>query len=709
MISFKSKKKLYITICLALILFQGWVVFIALKYPYLGVSLAESENNTWYVSKFYKDGLAQKSGLAINDQLVKIDGQAAHFHPPAAKFHELEQTRSIEVLRDGISITFDFNNSEKYFPLRSVAVLAELLLFGVAAILAFKIKNSPAGSALIATFLLMGVAFMAAEASSRSDILSIIVVLTSMSLIPFTFALFIYYFLTQKGYRLYIGKRLQAVIIILTSTVFLRLIYFFDLPLYLIRIIDRTFTLICFTFGCLVVLSLLISTFRKNRLEYSFSALIVRIILQSFGMAFIPYLSLTIIPDLTGEAIVHHTKAVWFIILFPLSFIYFAVKYKLLEHAPFLRSLFGRNHYQVLSFNRLLAEYGRTNALNEWEKQLFPQFCKVLRLEAIGLRIVDQGNVRLYAHGPLDEEALVQAFADGRHTENGYQIYAIQSKFEFNSQLIIKRSLPLKPIRKEQQLCIDVLIAWLSITLENMYLSEKLSLKVENLMTESAAASEQTGEHALWFRKTLYQIQEKERRRIASELHDTVMQDIYFARQRISAIRNSASLPAHTDEQLVELSEYLDVINSNLRDANFQLYPHLLREIGFAQTISSLIEDERVHASFQLTLRIEQKTEWDQLDSDTHHHLFRIMQELLSNARKHAGAELVQFHLYYKDNCYVMEYEDDGAGFDIHLEQEGAGLRNIEHRVHSLDGELKLKTAVLQGLKLSLSLHEKMD
>ncbi len=701
---FKIRPLIYTMLLLMLV----WTSYITFKHPYLGIGLSQNEQNQWFISEFYKDGIAENAGLELNDIIISINDRKPENHPSAIKFFTIEQAYTVDISRGDTIHNFNFAHSFSSLTFRYAMVLTSaLLFFSLAAFTAQRVIHSKTGNSLIATFLTMGIVFLCAEASSREDIASRILVYSFMSAVPFVFAKFIYHFLTQKGYKLYSYERVNAFLWLMIALAVIRIIYFFDLPLHIYHVIDRTVTLLSFSAGCLLVMNLLLAVYLKNRLEYSFSALIVRIVLLAFGSSFIPYLLLAVMPDIIGYPLVSYSRAFWFILLFPLSFVYFAVKYKLVEHTPYIRSLFSPHHHQVLSFNRLLAEYGRTNALNEWEKELFPRFCKVLRLQAIGLHIVDQENVRLYRYGPMEEEELVKAFAKERRPDHLYQIYAIQSKFDLTSHLIIKRELPAKSIGKEQQQCIDVLIAWLSITLENMYLSEKLSLKVENLMTETAAASEQKGEHALWFRKTLYQMQEKERRRIASELHDTVMQDIYFARQRISAIRNSATLPAPTDEQLVELSEYLDVINSSLRDANFQLYPHLLKEVGFTATISNLIEDERVHAPFQLTLRIEQKNEWDRLDSDTHHHLFRIIQELLSNARKHAGAEQVSLHLYIDEHNFMMNYRDDGAGFDLNLEHDGAGLRNILHRTHSLDGTMQVKTALLQGVWLTISLPEK--
>ncbi|MNZ68727.1 Sensor histidine kinase ComP [compost metagenome] len=107
--------------------------------------------------------------------------------------------------------------------------------------------------------------------------------------------------------------------------------------------------------------------------------------------------------------------------------------------------------------------------------------------------------------------------------------------------------------------------------------------------------------------------------------------------------------------------------------------------------------------SFQLQLRIENKTAWDSLDTNSHHHLFRITQELIANAKKHSEASIVKFHFYKTDRQFVLEYEDDGIGFDQQTRSEGAGLLGISHRVSSLVGELRMDTSIDEGVRLRIA------
>lgn len=691
----------------ALLLTHLWVSYISLHYPYIGIRVAASaeEEGVWRVTGFYPNSKAPELGIAIHDEIFRVDGKPVGEHDSINKFHDLEMAHVITVKRNGVLYSCDFR--EQHVPItkqRMTLLAAELILFGAAAFLAMKVKKSRAVGYLIATFVTMGIVFMCAEASSKADMLAYFLTNIATSLSPFLFASSIYHFLQEKGHKLFhyrwmkLGQRVHIALIALSA------VYFIDGHLYSLFRIVHGITLICFVAGCLLIFVLLLSVYKNSRLEYSFSSMIVKKVFQVFIVSFVPFLLLSVVPDLFGSPIIQYTDTIWFVILFPVSIICFAIQYKLFRNRGILRSLFGGHSRQLISFQRILAEHKRALTLTDIESYLLPRLGPLLGFEALAIRIVDSGTVKLAVYGQMNSQEIEQAVLEGDADSSAYIVYAIHPRYEYTSQLVLKRKPSRQAVNAEMRSCIDVLIAWLALTLENIYLSGKLSMKVEELITESAATSEMSGERYLWFRNTLYQMQEKERRRIASELHDTVMQDIYFARQRIAAIRRDALESEVLDMELQELTDYLDIINMNLRDTNFQLYPHLLNDAGFAETVSNLVEAQRLNVPFQLHLRIEHKAEWDRLDTAAHHHLFRIMQELIANAKKHSDANEVTFHLTKSDQALQLAYADDGIGFDAAARHEGSGLLGIQHRIGSLEGRVRIDTAINKGFKLMIML-----
>lgn len=699
------KRTTFIVTGAVLLLIHSWVSYITFHYPYLGIGVKDGGSSRWVISEFYKGGAAQKIGLAVNDTVVSIDGKPAGSHISLLKFRDIEQAHSIEVIRGGVRYIYDIINSTNELSTRYVLGLTgELVLFAISVFVYLKVKHSQSICYLLTMFIFMGLAFMCAEASSRADSMARFVMLNTMSFIPFLLAQFIYHFLTEKGYKLFSYRWLKNIFTLLTALAALRISYFFAVPMHPYFIIDRYISLLCFALGSLLSIILLAVIYLKKRHEYSFSAEVIKIIFTAFVLSFLPFLLLSVIPDLFGKPIVDYSYAVWFITLFPATFIYYTVKNKLFQNRSVALFLLPVRNNRLSAFYRILTDHGQIKKLEDTQYSLLPQICSALRLEGAAIRFNDNSRVRLAVYGSLNTTEIERAVQTGDLHNSKYAVYAINPELDFSSHLIMIRKPPNLPFNSEQQQWIAMLNAQLSIIIENIYLSEKLSMKVSELISEPAAASDKPADSYLWFRKSLYQMQEKERRRVATDLHDTVMQDIYFAKQRVTTLQDGSLDPAALKNELRELAEYLDIINLNVRETGFHLYPHLLKEVGFAVTASNLIETERMNVPFKLTLRIEQKAEWDQLDSDMHHHLFRIMQELLSNAKKHSKANEVEFHLYKANQAFVLEYRDDGIGFDDNIHNDGIGWHGIQHRVNSLEGQMQHFTFINEGLKLIITL-----
>lgn len=84
-------------------------------------------------------------------------------------------------------------------------------------------------------------------------------------------------------------------------------------------------------------------------------------------------------------------------------------------------------------------------------------------------------------------------------------------------------------MNREESEWLSLIISYLSVSLENLYLIRKLNMKLLELASE--LPNQEGSEEYVWFRKTMFDLQEKERTRIATDLHDTTMQDIFFVQR----------------------------------------------------------------------------------------------------------------------------------------------------------------------------------
>ena len=198
--------------------------------------------------------------------------------------------------------------------------------------------------------------------------------------------------------------------------------------------------------------------------------------------------------------------------------------------------------------------------------------------------------------------------------------------------------------------------------------------------------------------------EEKERRRIATDLHDHVGQSLALAHIQIAAACKSAT-DAGLTAKLDDISETLREAVQDTRHLMFDLSAPSMHEIGLGAAISEWLED-------QIEKRYGIKTEFFDnldkshrkvLDEDVRAILFRNVRELLINVVKHAQANQVTVLMEVTDGVLKIVVQDDGVGFDSReLSQPegikgGFGLFSIEERMTDLGGALEIESQPGKG------------
>ena len=88
-------------------------------------------------------------------------------------------------------------------------------------------------------------------------------------------------------------------------------------------------------------------------------------------------------------------------------------------------------------------------------------------------------------------------------------------------------------------------------------------------------------------------------------------------------------------------------------------------------------------------------------------HIYQIVQELMTNAQKHANAKNIEIQLNWIDDLFTLIYEDDGVGFDSTATKNGIGLSNIKNRITQLDGQLIIDSRRNHGSVIDLQIPYK--
>lgn len=196
-----------------------------------------------------------------------------------------------------------------------------------------------------------------------------------------------------------------------------------------------------------------------------------------------------------------------------------------------------------------------------------------------------------------------------------------------------------------------------------------------------------------------------ERRRWARELHDETLQGLGNLRILLSgALRHEGLQP--TREGVSHALVHLEREIESLRATITELRPASLDELGLRAAIESLLERHRERGMFQIDSELAilgPRDRHESLDPELESTVYRVVQEALNNASKHAGASRVHVKVTESDHEFQVEVHDNGAGFDYRGVTRGFGLAGMRERTALVGGTLNL-TSDESGTQVSASL-----
>lgn len=197
---------------------------------------------------------------------------------------------------------------------------------------------------------------------------------------------------------------------------------------------------------------------------------------------------------------------------------------------------------------------------------------------------------------------------------------------------------------------------------------------------------------------------QEERQRLARDLHDSIKQQIFG--MNISAATAQARFATDPDGALQAIghlqgraTEVMDEMDTLLQ----QLRPAPLEQMGLIQAIQEQCTSLGYRTGAQVTVDIDDLPPDEQFEIGAQEHIYRIIQEALSNIARHARAHTVHIQLQNSspDHLQLTIY-DDGQGFDTKQTSAGMGLGNIQARAKQLNGNLQITSVPQKGTTLQI-------
>jgi two-component system CheB/CheR fusion protein len=197
--------------------------------------------------------------------------------------------------------------------------------------------------------------------------------------------------------------------------------------------------------------------------------------------------------------------------------------------------------------------------------------------------------------------------------------------------------------------------------------------------------------------------EERERRRIAIELHDRMGQALALAQIKLTAIRGGLDGEARSSvDGAVEL---LEQAITDARGLIFELSPPILYDLGLKEALGWLAEDlEKRHG---IKVEVSDDGADKRLDDPAKGVVFRAVRELLMNVLKHAQSPAANVRLRSADGYYLIDVEDRGIGFELGSsndppERQGFGLLSVRQQITRLGGELTIESTPGRGTLASV-------
>jgi signal transduction histidine kinase len=244
----------------------------------------------------------------------------------------------------------------------------------------------------------------------------------------------------------------------------------------------------------------------------------------------------------------------------------------------------------------------------------------------------------------------------------------------------------------------------------NLYVAEKITalefaLEDEETLVRFATAAAIAIDNAHLNQRLRTLAVAEERVRIAREIHDGMAQILAYVNTKAQVVKAylDKNKPEQASDQLEQLASAAREVYTDAREGIMALRTRVGPDQPLGEALQDYMERWEMQSGITGSLEIEGDI---QVSASVELQLLRILQEALSNARKHSGATLVNVKIHQEDNRLFASVEDDGKGFDPSNRPREAfprfGLAIMRERTESIGGTLDLETSPGSGTRVKI-------
>ena len=201
--------------------------------------------------------------------------------------------------------------------------------------------------------------------------------------------------------------------------------------------------------------------------------------------------------------------------------------------------------------------------------------------------------------------------------------------------------------------------------------------------------------------QALLAVQEQERTRLAQALHDDLGQCLAGIRAQACLLRRVVDQPARVEQTAQALALHCEHLQQGFRALVHDLYPVALQQVPLAEAFGQLVSQWQASQGIDCRLRVAEPL--PMLSGASRVHLYRLLQEALTNVARHAGASQVRVRLQRSAKGVRLLIRDNGCGACL-PQRPGVGLHSMAERARSLGGELRILSRPGAGWALALNM-----